>query len=289
MALSLRQIRRRIRSVESTKKTTRAMEMVATSKRKRLQAMLGDADRYLSELRRLFGIMSREVRNHIHPLLDGRGEIKSTLVVVITSDTGLCGSYNVNILELLRNFLSQEGANGQFEFVTVGRHGLQYLKRCQKNIIKAFSVVRPQQIDELTNAISEIAVKQYADRKTDRVIFIYTKTQSLGSLTPSVATFLPIEQETKENTDEKSGYLLEPTPDEILEILIPEFVAAQIGQILKNAFLSEQSSRMMAMRQATENAEEVIDSLTLQRNKARQASITNELIEVVSGSRAQQN
>lgn len=290
MALSLRQIRRRIRSVESTKKITRAMEMVATSKRKRLQTMLGDADRYLKELRRLFAILTQEVKAHTHPLLDKRTKINSTLVFVVTSDTGLCGSYNVFILEKLKEFISQQPNDHVLAFVAIGRHAAQYLKRNQKKVLKNFSVPRPQQIDELTNDISSILIDRYTKQEADRVVFIYTKTESLGVLRPSILTFLPIEDEAEgKHSTEKIGYLLEPTAKDILETLVPEFVTAQTGQILKHAFLSEQIARMIAMNQATENAKEVIERLTLERNKARQASITTELIEVVSGSQAMQN
>jgi len=265
------------------------MEMVATSKRKRLQHMLGDADRYLSELRRLFGTMTTELGGTRHPLLETREKVKFILLVVITSDTGLCGSYNNAVLEVAQDFLKGKDPDQTFSTIAIGRHAAQYFKKAGQNLLETFSVPRPQQIDELTSHLSALVCDQYSNRKADRVVFAYTKTLSFGALKPMTETFLPVLTQTKGTPESgKIGYLLEPSSDEILEVLVPAFVSAQVGYTLKNAFLAEQISRMIAMHQATENADEVIENLTLARNKARQAAITKELIEVVSGSRALQ-
>jgi F-type H+-transporting ATPase subunit gamma len=285
MILSLRHIRRRIKSVENTKKMTRAMEMVAAAKLKRLQESLKQSDRYIGELKRILAALVRETRL-AHPLLEKRPEPKSTLVFLITSDTGLCGSYNTNILELAGTFLTSGRAS---HFITVGRQGAAYLKRKRVSIAKELNVPRPQEIDETVRLLTQIASQEFIQRKADEVLFLYTKVESLASLKPTLAKLFPIAA--PEAVAEKNAvvdYLLEPSLDEILERMVPGYIEAEVSQIVKHSLVAEQASRMLAMRQATDNAKKMVESLTLMRNKARQASITKELLEVVSGSRALQ-
>ena len=294
MILSLRQTRRRIRSVENTKKMTRAMEMVAAAKLKKLQELLKQSDRYIGELKRILGTLVRE-KPLAHPLLEKRAEMRFTLAFLIASDTGLCGSYNTNILDQAGRFITSKNTNEAIRFVTIGRHGSQYLKRAKQIVSKEFQTPRPQEIDGTIREIAQIATNEFIKGEADRVVFIYTKVVSLGSLKPDCAQLFPIissKDEAAERVRHASplpvDYLIEPTLDQILEIMLPEFIEAEVGQFLKHSLVAEQASRMMAMRQATDNAKEMIDSLTLLRNKARQAAITKELLEVVSGSRALQ-
>ena len=296
--LPLRQIRRRIRSTENTKKMTRAMEMVAAAKLKKLQELLKQSDLYIGELRRILETLVRE-KPLAHPLLEKRQESKATLAFLITSDTGLCGSYNTNILDLAGQFLtphlypSPAAAEGGKEvgvhFIAIGRQGAAFLKRAKQTLSREFVIPRPQEIDQAIREIAETAKNEFRNGQADRVLFLYTKAESLGSLKPTVAQLFPIiSQETEMREEKLVDYLIEPNLDQILEIMLPEFIEAEVGQLIKHSLVAEQASRMMAMRQATENAKEMIDSLTLLRNKARQASITKELIEVVSGARALQ-
>ena len=285
---SLRQIRRRIRSVENTKKMTRAMEMVAASKLKKLQELLRQSDRYIGELGRILETLVRE-KPLAHPLLEKRAEVKSTLVFLLTSDTGLCGSYNTNILERTSQFLRLEAQKSAVHFIAIGRYGAAYLKRTKQKIAKEIPIPRPQEIDETIRTVAQIAKDEFTNGQADQVLFIYTQAASFGSLKPQTAQLFPIASNQKETAEEKViDYIIEPSLDEVLEIMIPEFIEAQVGQTVKHSLVAEQASRMMAMRQATDNAEEMIDSLTLIRNKARQATITKELLEIVSGSRALQ-
>ena len=289
MALSLRHIRRRIKSVENTKKMTRAMEMVAAAKLKKLQDLLKQSDRYIGELRRILGTLVRE-KPLAHPLLEKRVEPKSTLAFLITSDTGLCGSYNTNILERASQLIRTEAGKTQILFVSVGKNGAAYLRRTKQTIFQELTIPKPSEIEETICKVTQIAKDEFVGGQADRVIFIYTKAASLGSLKPGMEQLFPFdsgnEQEVKEG--KIVDYLIEPSLDQVLDIMLPEFIEAKVGQFVKHSLVSEQASRMMAMRQATDNAKEMIDSLTLLRNKARQASITKELLEVVSGSRALQ-
>ena len=286
--LSLRQIRRRIKSVENTKKMTRAMEMVAASKLKKLQDLLKQSDRYIGELKRILGTLVSE-KPLAHPLLEKREEVKSTLVFLIASDTGLCGSYNSNIFEQANRFLQGDGSKQPVHFVTIGKRAAAFLKRKKQTISKELNIPRPQEIEQAVSDVAQVAKDEFQNGQADRVIFIHTKVFSLGSVKPATEQLFPIVSEEKKTDDGKTvDYIIEPSLPEILDVILPEFIEARVSQFIKNSLVAEQAARMMAMRQATDNAEEMIEDLTLARNKARQASITKELIEVVSGSRALQ-
>jgi len=286
MALSLRQIRRRIKSVENTKKITRAMEMVAAAKLKRLQGLLAESDRYGVELRRILTNLLKN-RAVAHPLLQKREEEKRMLAFLITSDTGLCGSYNTNMISRAMQFIEDTGNQKTISFVAIGRNGAAFLRRSRQTLAKEIPIPRPQQIEETIAQITQIATDAFIKNETDEVIFLYTRVQTLSLLKPESMRLLPLAK-SEEETGPAMDYLIEPTLNQVLGRLLPEFIESEIGKCVKHSLVSEQASRMMAMRQATDNAKEMIDSLTLARNKARQASITKELIEVVSGSRALQ-
>ena len=290
---SFRQIRRRIKSVENTKKMTHAMEMVAAAKLKKLQDLLKQSDIYIGELRRILGALVQE-KPLAHPLLEKRAETKNTLTFLIASDTGLCGSYNTNLMERANRFRS--ATTEPIHFISVGKQAFNFLKRNRLKAVKEFNVPRPQEIDKATQEITNLAIAEFQRGTADRVVFIYTKVFSLGSLRPTAEQLFPFatapSSSPHPNLPPQRGegitvdYIIEPSLEDILNVIIPEFIQAQVGQFVKHSLVAEQVSRMMAMRQATDNAKEMIESLTLARNKARQALITKELIEVVSGSRA---
>ena len=287
MALSLRQLRRRIRSVEGTKKMTHAMEMVAATKLRRFQSALVQSDRYIHDVTRILSTLVRE-KPLAHPLLEKRPEIHSSLVFLMTSDTGLCGSYNINVLDTLDQFMEESGDPKTISFVALGRSGAGFLRRKGLGVTHEMTIPRPQDIDHTIKEMAQIAVRHFAEREVDQVFLVYTRVVSLASLKPRVEKLFPISGEhALEEKTSTVDYLLEPTLDQVLEVILPEYVEAKTGQCVRHALVAEQASRMMAMRQATDNAKEMIDSLTLLRNKMRQASITKELIEVASGSAAQ--
>jgi F-type H+-transporting ATPase subunit gamma len=284
---SLRELKRRIKSVEGTKKMTRAMELVAAAKLQRLRALLADSDRYIADLARILATLVSE-QSVTHPLLEKREEIKKTCAFLITSDTGLCGSYNTNVLDLANQAIKERPEGETIEFVSIGKNGAAYLKRRNQKIVTALPIPRPQDIEDTIHEITKLAVESFRSRKADKIVFLYTKVKSLAALKPQSERLFPITA--KEDADTKSistDYILEPDLTRVLDRLLPEYIEAEVGQFVKHSLVAEQASRMMAMRQASDNAKKMIDSLTLIRNKARQASITKELIEVVSGSLAQ--
>jgi len=288
MAQTLRQIKQRIKSVNNTKKLTKAMEMVAASKLKKYQDLLGQTRTYSAELRRILGKVSTQVKSFNHPLFDVR-EPKNILVFLITSDSGLCGSYNFNLIQTTEAFLSSRKET--FSCFSIGRQGLGYFRRKNYTVTGEIGIPRPQEIKQTAKSILNAAKDQFLSKNVDQVYLIYTEFISMASFKPKVEQLLPLQEIPSEKSAQSSDkdYILEPTAERILEVMIPHFLELKVEQSLKEALVSEQLSRMMAMRQATDNAKEMIDSLTLQRNKARQAAITKELIEIVSGSKAQQS
>jgi len=282
---------------------THAMEMVAASKLKKLQDLLKQSDRYIGELKRILGTLVNE-KPLAHSLLEKRKELKSILAFLIASDTGLCGSYNTNMFEQATRFLNSPhppppnmggGMEGSsIHFVTIGRQAAHFLRRRKQTIAKEVDIPRPQEIEQTVHQITQIATQEFQSGQADQVVFIYTKVFSLGSMRPATEQLFPIVSSAPHpNLPPQRGegmvdYIIEPSLQDILDAVLPEFIEAQVAQFIKNALVAEQAARMMAMRQATDNAEEMIESLTLARNKARQASITKELIEVVSGSRTLQ-
>jgi len=285
MAESLRQIKQRIKSVNNTKKITKAMEMVAAAKLKKYQDLLGQTRAYGAQLERMLRQLIGATPDFRHPFFEVR-EPKNNLVFLIASDSGLCGSYNYNLFQTAERFLrEQQIANS---FFSIGRQGLGFIKRRRFQIVGDLSVPRPQEIQTTVKTIIERSSSLFIEGKFDRIYLIYTQFFSMGSYKPTVDLLLPLEP--PKSTGEKKSeerYILEPSAEVILNQMIPSYLELKVEQAVKEALVSEQVSRMMAMRQATDNATEMIDALTLARNKARQANITKELIEIVSGSKAQ--
>ena len=281
---SLRQIRRRIKSVENTKKITRAMEMVAAAKLRRFEDLLTKARESAYFLEKLLKNLLKDVASYSHPLFeakDGKGKVA---LVVATSDTGLCGTYNSNLLHAANAFL-KENAGREVEIVTVGKTGLNYFRRIGQKTGLSFNEIRISNFESTVQEITEHLTQGFLGSRFDEVYLLYTQYISKSNYKPRVEKFLNLEK-TAEEAGEKVGYILEPSADRVFEGLLPRFLLTKVRTVLLEVFLSEQLSRMVAMRQATDNAVEMIEDLTLLRNKLRQASITKELIEVVSGAKA---
>jgi F-type H+-transporting ATPase subunit gamma len=287
MIQSLRQIKRRLRSVGNTEKITNAMQMVAASKLKKYQDVLGETRRYASGLEAMFRRLLSATLNFQHPFFRFR-EPKKTLIFLITSDSGLCGSYNYNVFETAERFLKD--LHGGVSFFVVGRQGLAYLRRRQLKIEGSLGIPKPNEIKAAADMLFESAKQALLGESADQIFLMYTEFISINTYQPRTKKLLPL-NESDFQTKQPSGsdLILEPKAGEILKEMIPHYVKLEIEQGLKESFVSEQVSRMVAMKQATDNAADMIESLTLVRNKARQAAITKELIEVVSGSRAQQS
>jgi len=281
---NIRIIRRRIRGIQNTAKITRAMEMVAASKMKRTQER-GLAGRpYSEKIQQVIADLAAlpETGRALHPLLQRR-PVAKVAIVHITPDRGLCGGLNTNLNRLTASFILEQAVS--VTLVTVGRKGLGFMRRYGRDIRAEFTQLgdRPSLLDTLP--ISRIVIDDYTDGVIDLVYLVYAKFISTMVQRPVLQQLLPVEPASipaAQNVD----YIYEPDPDVVLDELLPRFVEMQVYHAILETIASEQSARMVAMRSATENANELIEDLTLLYNKARQESITRELLDIVGGTTA---
>lgn len=276
MLQSLRTIKRRIRSVENTKKITSAMEMVAGAKLKKSETVLRAGRSYFLKLETMLKNLICGVDLSAHPLLEERPKNNIGLCV-ITSDTGLCSTYNDNIIRLAEQFIRGKGKE-KIKLITVGKKAFSYFKKRDFTVLRSYVGLQGVFSQNISDEIANAFTRLFLSKEVDEVFIIYTHFISALKYKPVLEKFLNIERAQAEEIE----YILEPSKERILEELIPRYVSAKMRAMLLNAFTSEHSARMIAMKAATDNAAGMIESLTLLRNKARQASITKEIIEVSS-------
>ena len=298
MILSLRQIKRRIKSVESTKKITRAMQMVSTAKFKRSEDVLYTGRPYYLKLDSILQKLIISLKPEelgVHPLLEERVEKKNLAVCVITSDSGLCSVYNNNIIRVAEDFIAQHGKE-KIKLVAIGRKGFAYFAKRGVKIAKSYVGLNGRYSPEAADEISDYLVGMFLGGEADEVYIAHTHFGATMRYHTRVRKFLNIVPHapgvrTTEPKDpaEKQGeieFIADPDIEKILKDLIPRYISVKMRLILLDAFTSEHSARMMAMQAATDNAVELIDSLTMLRNKARQASITGEVLQVATTAEA---
>jgi len=289
MLLSLRQIKRRIRSVESTKKITRAMQMVSTAKLKHAQDMLFAGKPYYFKMDALLNrLLASPVRKEFpdgasaatiaHPLLEERAVKNNSTLCVVTSDSGLCSTYNNNIIRIAEGFIKKRGAEN-IRLMAIGRKGFNYFNSRGIKISQAYLGLQGRYSREAAEEIAKTITGAFLSKKTDEVYIGHTHFDATLKYKPKLQKLLNIERTAEER---ETAYILEPDAGRILGEMIPAYISAKIKGILLDAFTSEHSQRMVAMKSATDNAVELIDNLTLLRNKARQAAITTEIIEASS-------
>ncbi len=284
-------IRRRIRSVKSTQQITKAMKMVAASKLRRSQERVIAARPYAGTLAATLAsvtgrIPPREDGAPAHPLLAQRAE-KKVVLVVVTGDKGLCGAFNTNVNRAAGAFVREKKKAGvEVSLVTLGRKATDFWKRRTVPVLES----KPglfQRFDYVTAAeIARALAARFTGGETDAVYVVFNEFRSVISQVVGVKRLLPIELGELEAGGGGTDYLYEPAPDVILGRLLPRHVEFQLFRVLLESNAAENAARMTAMESATKNAGEMIDSLTLTYNRARQAKITKELIEIVSGAEA---
>jgi len=279
--ISPRLLRRRIRSVQSTAKITRAMEMIATAKMKRAQEQALAGRPYSAKISQVIADLAAESTRDgaMHPLLEKR-EVKRIAVIHITADRGLCGGLNANMNRLTARFILEQRV--PVTLVTVGRKGRDFMSRHQRDIRAEFTKVSDRPTMQETLPISHIIIDDYTSGYIDMVYLAYTKFVTTITQRPTLEPLLPVEPATIPKT-ETTEYIYEPDPMLVLGELLPRFVEMKVYHAIREAIASEQSARMVAMRNATDNANEVISDLTLTLNKARQEMITKELLDITGG------
>jgi len=285
---SLLDMRRRIKSVKNTQQITKAMKMVAAAKLKRAQDSVTAARPYAVKMNEILGNLSSKVAGEFSdPLLDERGD-ERYLVVLVTADKGLCGGFNANLIKATSKFI-QEHSDKSAEILPVGRKGRDFFKRRDFTFVEEYVGLTGMGKAELSDAkeIAEKIIKTFVeDEEIDKVFLVFTEFKTVMSQDVRVEQLLPIpsiETDNEEEVKAEAEYIYEQPPAQIFGRLLPKQVETQIYRAMLESVASEQGSRMTAMDSASKNAGELIDTLTLNMNRIRQAGITNEIIEVVSG------
>jgi len=294
---STREIRRRIRSVKNISQVTRAMQMVAASKMRRAQEQVLATRAYSEKAWHVLSNLAaqRGVDETVHPLLEVRDEIKTVGMVLITSDKGLCGSYNHAMIQQALRFIQE--VPYPVELITVGMRGRDTMWRLGQTIVAEYSDLPPTPSLLDVTPIARTAIEGYVSRRFDAVYLAHTDFINTLVQRPAIWQLLPIqpldlgvtpisEHRGGEAVEATVEYIYEPNPRAILDTVLPRFTELQIYQALLEAVASEHSSRMVAMRNATENANDLLADLTLTFNRARQEAITKEMLDIVGGAEA---
>jgi F-type H+-transporting ATPase subunit gamma len=289
---TLRDIRRRIVSIKSTQQITKAMKMVAAAKLRRAQDRMLRARPYARSIDELLGHVAAKVDPALHPLLAVR-EAQKVAFVVVTGDRGLCGSFNANLIRRAANEINAARENGiDVALIPVGKKGFDYFNRRQYPILERYINFFNALDFSHAQDIAALIQAQYINGRLDRIYLVFNEFKSAVQQNIIVQQLLPIvprpPQEENSSALKSLGadFLFEPSPGKILDTLCPRYLNIEIWQSLLESFAAEMGARMAAMSAATDNAKEIIYQLTLYYNKVRQATITKELIDIVSGAEA---
>ena len=286
---SLIDIRRRVRAVKSTQQITKAMKMVSASKLRRAQDRIINARPYANQALRVMSSVARRVDSTAHPLLR-ESDVPGAppLLIVISADRGLCGSFNSNVIKQATTFV-QDSPDREVALALIGRKGRDFFMRRRMDVryeaVNVFQQVKYSHAHDLAT----MAIEQFTTGKVSSVYLLYNEFKSVMTQRVVVERLLPIPRLTPENGGVEGplvDYLYEPSADEILSTIVPRHVEIQMYRALLESAASEHAARMTAMDAATRNAQEMVDKLSLYMNKVRQAAITREIIEVVSGAQA---
>lgn len=286
---SPREIRRRIRSVRNMSQITRAMEMVAASKMRRAQDRVAAGRPYSERLREVLADLSSQVgpeEINKFPLLNQR-EIKKSALLVMTPDRGLSGPLNSNLFRRTAQYLRNESPDKDPKTIAVGKKGRDFLTKTGQNVVAEFIQLGDRPTLDDVRPIVDVAVAEFLSGEVDAVYMLYPKFINTISQVPTVIQLLPIDQpDESEGSAIKTEYIFEPDPDTVLEEILPRYLETIVYQAVLETVASFYSSQMVAMRNATDNANELVDDLNLSYNKARQAQITNEVAEISAGANA---
>ncbi|KGG80672.1 ATP synthase F1 subunit gamma [Caloranaerobacter azorensis] len=279
----MRDIKRRIRSVSSTKQITKAMELVSSAKLRRAREKLEKTRPYYNTIVRSIRDILTSTSGIRHPFLEKR-EVKKAAYIVITADRGLCGGYNNNVIKLTEeNIKNKDNA----VIIAVGQKARDFFKKRGYNLAEEFVHISENPNYSHAREIGDIVINLYKMREIDEVNIVYTQFESTISQVTKIMKLLPAEN-VVEKGDRKKTTLVEyePSPEEVLDYLIPKYIHSVIYGAMIEASASEQAARRNAMESATDNAQEMIENLKLSYNRARQASITQEIAEIVGGAEA---
>ena len=284
---TLREVKKRIRTVHSTRRITKAMEMVAAAKLRKAQTRVEQAKPYAAKLDEMLSHLAKASTTEIaHPYFEERPVQRRTLVVLV-SDRGLCGSFNSNVLRQADRWLNEHN-DAEHEIVAVGKRARDYYRRRNRKILEFYGDWNGVIDYGRAREIAGMLANRFVSGETDEIDFLYTRFLSMTRYQVTTDRYLPVGRPEVSTEEEASAsdYIFEPNAEEIYAALMPSYANTKMITVLAESFAAEHGSRMMAMGNATKNAGEMVDTLTLEYNKARQAQITKELLEVVSGADA---
>jgi F-type H+-transporting ATPase subunit gamma len=279
---SLRDLRRRIKSVQNTQKITKAMELVAAARMRRAQERVLNARPYADEIRSIMAELMKRTPEYEHPYMQVR-EVRRRVIILVTADRGLCGALNSNNVRLALREMNESAV--PTAVVTIGRKGRDIMRRLRKDLIADVSEIGDRPGMGTVLPATRVALEQYEKGDADQVDLVFAKFISVGRQQATLLRLIPVEPP-EDAPPVAADFEYEPEPKDVLDALLPRYVEGQVyASVLENA-ASEQAARMLAMRNASDNAADFIQDLTLTANKVRQATITTELMEIVAGATA---
>lgn len=286
---NLKEIRTRISSVQKTKQVTAAMKMVSAAKLKKAQDAILQIRPYADKLHEILSNLSGSLSSSDDNVYGEQRKPEKVLIVAITSNKGLCGAFNANVIKqvnfLANNTYSEQNQMGRLSILAIGKQAYEILRK-HYNVIGQYNKLYENLNFESVSEIAETIMHEFSVGKYDRVDLVYNQFKNAGVQILMKEQFLPVEQIAEDENRVQSEYIFEPSQAEIVKELIPKSLKTQFFKAMLDSFASEHGARMTAMHKATDNASDLIQELNLNYNKARQAAITNEILEIVSGANA---
>ena len=285
---ALRDIQNKIAAVKKTRQITRAMNMVAAARLRQVQERTERFRPYAAKFSEVLGSLSEGIDQEAHPLLAQPEQVNRVALILITADRGLCGSFNMNLILQAQKFMTQQKSEGrEVAFYAVGRKGMEFFARRNVEFAEKLPGVMNVVDFDLATQVARLGLNAFLSGEVQEVYLLYSRFRSIVSQIPTVEKLLPISPEAAGDEDESSQeYLTEPSAEEILVDLLPRYLNVRVYSGLLETSTSENAARMAAMDNATKNCKDLIQNLTLAFNKARQAAITTELMDIVGGAEA---
>ena len=292
MSGALKEVRNRIKSVQSTQQITKAMKMVSAAKLRRAQDAIIQMRPYAKKLQEMLSNIVASAEGDISTSLAVVRPVEKVLVIVVTSDRGLCGGYNSNLIKLVKQTIrekySAQSAKGNAEILPIGKKGFEHFTKNNYKVNAQFWNIFTELSFEKVQAAAKFAMDAFASGKVDAVELVYSEFKNAGTQRFVTEQFLPVLKSEKKKGESQADFIFEPDKDTLISELMPKILNTQLYKAVLDANASEHGARMTAMDKATENAQEMLKSLKISYNRARQAAITTELTEIVSGAAALQ-
>jgi F-type H+-transporting ATPase subunit gamma len=290
---SLKEVRIRIESINSTQQITSAMKLVAASKLRRTQNAVQALAPYSSKLREILGNLSSSIDNTEEAVFTTVRPVQKVLLIIITSNRGLCGPFNSNVIKAAKLYIEEKyhdlNKTGNLEILTIGKKGTDFFKKNKFNVVHSNNEIFDTLTFANTTAIAETLMAEFASKKYDRIEIVYNHFKNAGQQVMTIDQFLPIvpvKAPAGKDSKQLADFIFQPEKEALVKELLPKMLKVQLYRIILDSFAAEHGARMTAMSQATENATDLLKQLRLSYNKARQAAITKELLEIVSGAEA---